>query len=120
MRAPWTVLLAGSRRAYTPGRPNDKSGLAALAAVRRAAIAAALLDRWHRQLRPQAQTQPLHPGRHDAAGVDAALARRLGDLGNQARHGACRNNQARQAGLQGGDRKSTRLNSSHVKISYAV
>src|SRR5690606_39936160 len=50
-------------------------------------------------------------GRHDVADVtgDEQIARRaLGDqLGNDPRIGT-------------GDRKSTRLNSSHVKISYAV
>src|SRR5262249_24487687 len=107
MRAPWTALLAGSRGAYTPGRPNDKSGLTALMGVRLSTAAASLFDRRQRQLPPHARTQPLDPGRHDAAGVDAALARRLGDLGDQARHRACRNNEARQAGLQGTGGRAT-------------
>src|SRR6266496_5769276 len=45
---------------------------------------------------------------HDALPISAERAQRLGGDGH------------RPLGQPGGDRKSTRLNSSHVEISYAV
>src|SRR5690349_24144082 len=54
--------------------------------------------------------------RHDRAGRSAAPAdARRADEANQWRDSVRRRNEA-----DAGDRKSTRLNSSHVEISYAV
>src|SRR5690349_24017611 len=61
------------------------------------------------------QGQPA--GRSRAAGVEPGAARRAG-TGQRAAHRAKAAGEGTVAGL--GDRKSTRLNSSHVEISYAV
>src|SRR5690606_41194003 len=55
-------------------------------------------------------------GGRRASGSEHALGARIGEDLPQAPGGERR----RPARLPGGDRKSTRLNSSHVKISYAV
>src|SRR5690606_39342536 len=60
-----------------------------------------------------ARLAPFHMGRH---GTGLPAARLPAGAGPTARHG--RRRSWRPAGR--GDRKSTRLNSSHVKISYAV
>src|SRR5690606_33899198 len=51
-----------------------------------------------------------------------ALLRARGEVGLEAQRGEADAGEPVEArlGLAGGDRKSTRLNSSHVKISYAV
>src|SRR5690606_41544497 len=64
------------------------------------------------------------PGRQlgGAEGADARLhaARRRGLRGGAQRHLTAAGPPRAAGGPRGADRKSTRLNSSHVKISYAV
>src|SRR5690554_7293234 len=66
----------------------------------------------------QRRAEGLHGRAEDGAGVRAVLGRcRRGEQGGQA---APRHTAEAHRGCAQGDRKSTRLNSSHVRISYAV
>src|SRR3712207_8505524 len=61
----------------------------------------------------------LFRSRHASAARNAARGHRLG-LRRTERDARARGPRARRGGGRGGDRKSTRLNSSHANISYAV
>src|SRR5690554_7729118 len=59
-----------------------------------------------------------HAARAHLAAGDAGRRRHLGHVGDDP-HGPCVGH-APRVGVEEGDRKSARLNSSHVRISYAV
>src|SRR5690606_41310731 len=71
--------------------------------------------------RSRAQDRPAARGRPQGEGPAAHLARPEGQPGRgPAVPGRPPAGTGHRAGVARGDRKSTRLNSSHVKISYAV
>src|SRR5690606_39747541 len=71
---------------------------------------------WLHAVRGVRRRGPLLLGRRDRQGLGRAYRRQLRQRGRGARVRAWR----RVFGARRRDRKSTRLNSSHVKISYAV
>src|SRR5690606_41854547 len=71
-----------------------------------------LLPRAHRSERQEAGRDHLPPDRHEIAGRDGEAH------ADERPHARVLRHLLRQR--EGADRKSTRLNSSHVKISYAV
>src|SRR5690606_41336879 len=74
------------------------------------------LPSWLQRNRRDSGVAQLALGRRSSARACKASAR----CGSAATPSPCRSKAARRQSPQGRDRKSTRLNSSHVKISYAV
>src|SRR3712207_8271619 len=77
-------------------------------------------DRVERRILGHAPLRLAQPVAQVAAGVEPAAARRVDRRGDVAAQDDARPAQLRVRDRDRGDRKSTRLNSSHANISYAV
>src|SRR5690625_4586860 len=78
------------------------------------------------EIQPKQVNGSIYQAGHDVRLYDDRIARRVGDLvtvvfeeSTNAKKGAS-TNISKESDIDLGDRKSTRLNSSHVAISYAV